>query len=163
MPKKDTFKLAAALLMLMVAGVFLFRFVLNEQAGGEKAFFYDLSEKKLFKAARTAVPPIRGINDSIEDGVRAMVISVTGNPADKSSWKIAYLERYSPELKQQMEQAQATGDPPPMGRGLAQMHRFVRRLETDEWFSLATPEGEAIVNGWIALGTNGTTPVVCTP
>jgi hypothetical protein len=47
-------------------------------------------------APRTRVPPIPGINNEEPDGMRAIVISTSGNPKDK---KIAYLEKYAPELK----------------------------------------------------------------
>ena len=103
------------------------------------------------------------IDDAKEDAVRAVVISTNGHPEDKSSWTIAYLEMYSPELKRQMEQAQATGDSPLMGRGLAQSHRFVRRLTDSQWSPLNSPEGERIVTEWARPGRNGVTPVVCAP
>ena len=95
--------------MLRAAGFFLVRFFRQDDGVSEKTYFYDLSEKKLFTAARTSVPPIKGINDAVEDGVRAVVISTTGNCRDKSCLKVAYLETFSPELKRQMESAQRTG------------------------------------------------------
>ncbi|MEK7686574.1 MAG: hypothetical protein AAB466_14250 [Verrucomicrobiota bacterium] len=163
MNRQNLIKLLAAVLMLGAAGLLFFRFLRNSQGASEKAFFYDLSEKKLFTAPRTAVPPIKGINNADEDAVRAVVVTTTGNPRDKSSWKIVYLERYSPELKQQMEAAQASGGSPPMGRGLAQAHRFVRRLTDAQWFPMNSSEAEQVVNEWARLGPDGVTPIVCTP
>src|SRR5262245_60748258 len=157
-------KSIAAVIMLGAAGLFFWRFVRSEESGvSDQAFFYDLSEKKLFTAPRTSVPPIRGLNDNEEDGVRAIVVSTTGNPRDKTSWKIAYLERYSPELKRQMEAAQTTASSPQMSRIQAQGHRFVRRLADNEWFPMSSAEAEQIVSEWTVPASGANSPVVCTP
>src|SRR2546422_7302251 len=113
--------------------------------------------------SRTAVPPIKGIKGAQEAAVRAVVISTTGDPKDKSSWKVAYLEKYSPELKKQMETAQANGNSPQMGRTEAQAHRFVKRMADSKWFPMDSPQGEAIVSDWATPGPDGVTPVVCAP
>lgn len=162
MSKSERIKLVVSLVLLGIAAFFLVRF-LRQTSGGDQAFFYDLSERQLFAGPRTAVPPIKGVNDEKEDAVRAVVVSTTGNPREKSSWKIAYLEMYSPELKRQMEAAQATGTSPQMGRGEAQSHRFVRRVEEDQWHAMNSDEGGKIVTEWATSGGNGVTPVVCTP
>lgn len=156
-------KLALALALLALAAVFLWRYAKANRSAADTAFFYDLSQQKLFVGPRTAIPPIRGIDGPEEDGVRAVVISTNGTPEDKASRTIAYLEMYSPELKRQMEEAQRTGTSPEMGRALAQAHRFVRRLADKEWFPLNSPEGERIVTEWARPGPNGMTPVVCGP
>lgn len=95
--------------------------------------------------------------------MRAVVISTNGTPEDKKSWTVAYLEKYSPELKQQMENAQKTGQSPALGRAGAQEHRFVRRLGEDKWYPMNSPEAERIVSDWATPGPNGVTPVVCSP
>lgn len=159
----STSKLLFAIALLAVAAPLGWRALRGDRGSSERAFFYDQSRQKLFAAPRTAVPPIRGLDDAEEDAVRAVVISRTGKPGDKSSWTIAYLERYSPELKRQMEVAQAHGTSPLMGRTEAQRHRFVRRPADSEWFALNTPEAEAILTGWAVPGPDGVTPVVCTP
>ena len=148
MTTSQRIKLAAALLLVGVSGYVLARSLMRNHARPEQAFFYDLSEHKLFVAPRTAVPPIKGLNDGLEDAVRAVVISTNGDPADKSCWKIAYLEKYSPELKLQMEEAQRTGSPPKIGRAEAVAHRFVKRPEDAEWLPLTSPEAERIVSEW---------------
>lgn len=161
--KRNQVMLSAAILLLGTAGWMIFSFLRSQAGPSEKAYFYDLSEKKLFVASRELIPPIRGVNDATEDGVRAVVVSVTGDPKDASARRIAYLEKYSPELKTEMESARASGGSPAMGRGAAQQHRFVRRVEDAEWSSLATPGGEQIVNEWVTWGTNGASPAVCAP
>jgi hypothetical protein len=163
MTKSNVTKMALALAMLGFAAYFLYAHFAEDTGISEKAFFYDLSEKKLFTGPRTAVPPIMGINDSVEDGVTAVVVSTTGNPKDKKSWKIAYLEKYSPELKKDLERAQATGQAPQIGRGLAQKLRFVRTEQDTNWYPLDSDKAGQIVNGWATPGPEGITLVVCTP
>jgi hypothetical protein len=163
MPKSSAIKLALAAVLFGWAAVALWQFLRNTAGVSEKAFFLDLSERKLFVAARGLVPPIRGLNDAAEDAVRAVVISTNATPDDRRTWTIAYLEKYTSELKQQMEQARSTGASPPMGRAAAQAHRLVKRPDDPGWVSVATPEGEAIVTQWAQPGPNGITPVVCTP
>lgn len=156
-------KAAAAVGLFGLAGVITWRFLHESDGISEKAFYYDLSEQKLFVAERGLIPPIRGLNDATEDGVRAVVISRSGKSEDKASHEIAYLETYSPELKQQMEAAKAAGTSPAMGRTSAQAHRLVKRVKDVDWVSLATPEGERIVAEWTTSGPNGASPVVCSP
>ena len=158
--------------MIAVAAVVLVRFFRDQGSSGELAFYFDLSEQKLFTAPRILVPPIRGLNDATEDAVRAVVISTNGNPKDKASRTIAYLEKYSPELKQQLEAMQKAqgGDlaatPPVRGRidrVTAQAHRFVRRPSESEWHPLNSPEAERIMTEWMTTGLGGREPVVCVP
>lgn len=132
-------------------------------APGEKAFFYDVSAQRIFAAPRNALPPIRGVDGPDEDAFRAMVISTNGKPSDRRSWHVAYLEKYSPELKTKMAAAHASDTGLAMGRMEAQGHRFVRRLTDTEWHAMTTDEADAIVSGWARPGPDGITPVVCSP
>lgn len=163
MANRERIKLIAAMVFVVGSVCFMSKYLLMSADKKDKTFFYDLSEKRLFTAPRNAIPPIQGLHGTECDAVRAVVVSTNGNPNDKGSWAIAYLEKYSPELKRQMEQAQATGTSPQMGRGLAQAHRFVCRLSQTNWYSLASPEGEAVVSEWLHMGTGGTPAVICTP
>jgi hypothetical protein len=159
----SSWKSAVALLLLGLAATFFYRFARQSASAPKSAYFYDPSERRLFLASRTAIPPIRGLDDDQADAVRAVVIATNGNPRDKRDRTIAYLERYSPELKSQMEAAQATGGSPPMGRDQAQAHRFVRRVDETQWHSLASPEGERIVSAWLTAGPDGGPAAICTP
>ncbi len=164
-----------ALLMLAFAGVLLagaavqfIRFLLPRGPSDELAYFYDLSERKLFVAPRTRVPPIRGINDDAPDGMRAVVISTNGDPKDKKSRKIAYLEKYAPELKRQLEGMQAGANPAGgeetrVSRGAAQSLTFVRRLSEETWYPVNSLEAEKIMTEWQIPGPDGKVPVVCVP
>ena len=149
--------------LFAAAGWLLWRQGWGRPAPGEKGFFYDASAKQIFVADRTAVPPIRGVDGPEEDGFRAVVYSVTGKTGDKASWRVAYLERCSPELKAKMEAAQKSGEALAMGRMEAQGHRFVRRIEDAEWQPMTAPGIETVLNAWAVPGPDGVTPVLCTP
>lgn len=163
MTRRSLVRAVLTVALLAAAAGLVWRGWIGRAAPGEKAFFYDLSARKLFTAPRTAVPPIRGIDGPEEDGVRATVISPTGHPRDRATWKVVYLEKYSPELKRQMEAAQASGEALGMGRIAALEHRWVRRPEDSEWLPLSSPQAEAILNSWAAPGPDGATPVLCAP
>ena len=163
MNRRTIGQLGFVIAMSGIAALFTWRYFQQGTGVSEKEFYYDLSQKKLFVSDRGQVPPIRGVNDTIEDGVRAVVISTAADPNDKKYWKVAYLEKYTPQLKAQMEFAKASGQSPEMGRAAAQAHRLVKRMEDSDWVSLATPEGERIVSEWTAAGADGIAPVVCTP
>jgi hypothetical protein len=155
-------KIAVAAVLLGLAGFGFTRFFSRDTGISEKTFFYDLSEKKLFAAPREALPPIRGLNGDEEDAVRAVVISRSGNPDDKSSRSIAYLEKYGPELKRSLEEVRA-GKAEPLPSVVRNGYRFVKRVEDAEWTRVNTPEGQAILNGWNVPGPDGKFPVVCVP
>lgn len=156
-----------ALGLLAMGAVLLWRFIREQVPTEEQAYYYDLSEQKLFAAPRRLVPPIRGLNDSTEDAFRAVVFSTTGKPRDKASRQIAYLEKFSPELKQQIEALQKAEaeDPaallPPKDKAdrvAARAHRFVRRVTDSEWYPLDSPQAEKILSEWQAANA-----VVCVP
>jgi hypothetical protein len=160
--------LVVAVVLLAGAAVLFARFVRERRPSDDLSYFYDLSEKKLFTASRTLVPPIRGINDEELDGVRAVVVSTNGDPGAPASRRIAYLEKYSPELKRQLEAMQSGGEfTAPAGarisRGAAQSFTFVRRLNEETWHAVNSVEAEKIMTEWQVLGPNGAAPVVCVP
>ena len=130
-----------------------------------KVYFYDLSQQKLFAAPRSSVPPIRGIDNAEEDGVRAIVISENGNPADRKHRRIAYLEKYTPQLKAQFEaiQRDGAGATNSLRREDVPASTLVRRLTDRDWYPMNSAEGEKIVAEWNVPGPNGTYPVVCVP
>ena len=160
--------LALAVVLLAGAAFRLVHFIRERGHSDELAYFYDLSERKLFVAPRTLVPPIRGINNDVPDGMRAIVISTSGASKDKASQKIAYLEKYAPELKQQFEAMQSGQESrAPSGsrisRGAAQSFIFVRRLHEETWYPVNSAEAEQIMTEWQVPGPDGKTPLVCAP
>ena len=153
-------QLAAALAMLGLAGFFFYH-SWRASAKGPQAFFYDLSKGELFTADASLIPPIRGVDNAEEDGVKAVVIAPS--PNDKKNRRIAYLERFSPELKRDLEEARAKNTRPMIDRATAQNLRFVRRTTDKEWYPMVSAEGQRIVSEWTALGPDGLSPVVCVP
>jgi hypothetical protein len=134
----------------------------------EKAYFYDIEEHRLFAAHRTLIPPIPGVKGRPDAGVRAIVISTTGDPKDESHRQIAYLEKYSPEMKRLLEEvrkARSDGRQPAgvVDRSAASANTWVRRLNDQEWVSLSSTEGERITSEWNRPGPDGKSPVVCSP
>ena len=153
--------------VLVVAGRLLYSFWRDRHPPAGETYFYDLSEQKLFAGPLVALPPIQGINDLERDAVRAIVISASGGPSDKSDRKIAYLEKYSEPFRQQVE-AKRRGDVPAegarkIGRGAAQAHTFVRRLTDTRWYPRTSREATKIIGEWRVKGADGKYPVVCIP
>jgi hypothetical protein len=162
MSRRDKLMLGACALCLGAAA-FSFIWQGTASSGETKAFFYDLSKKKLFAAPASLVPPIKGVDNAEEDAVKAVVISTNGNPRDKKAWKIAYLEKYSPEMKREFERAQKEGSSPSVSRAMAQTQKFVKRPEDSQWYPMNTAEASRILNEWLTAGPGGTPAVVCAP
>ena len=155
-------KLIASLVMLLAAAALAFNFFRTHREPVPMAYFYDLSERKLFTAPQDSVPPIVGTDGKIADAVRAVVYSPSGD-CEKDQ-KIAYLEKYSPELKRQFEAAKAAPnqDEPRMSRGAAQLHTFVCRPGETNWFAANTQEGDIIIDEWRSAHP-GKNPTICIP
>jgi len=162
MNSSNFLKLVVAVLLLGGAAVMGIRYLRSGDGISEKAFFYDLSQKKLFAASRELLPPIQGLDDTEEDAVRAIVIAPGSNPDDKSAREIAYLEKYAPELKQHLEKVRL-GQAEPLQRNARDSYRFVKRVEDLQWFALNTPEGSKVLLEWNVAGPDGKYPVVCVP
>jgi len=162
MNKASLLKVVTAVVLLGIAVALCVRSFRSDTGVSESAFFYDLSEKKLFAAPREALPPICGVNDAAEDAVRAVVIAPGGNPDDQAARKIAYLEKYAPELKQNLNLVRA-GKAEPLPSRTRNGYRFVKREADAGWHPLNSPEGEKIVVEWNVPGPDGKYPVVCTP
>jgi hypothetical protein len=162
MNTSNILKLVLAVTLLGGAGWMFARFLRQNDGVTEMTYFYDLSEKKLFAAPREAVPPIRGLNDAVEDAVRAVVIATNGNPDDKAGRKIAYLEKYAPEFKQQLAKVRS-GEADPLPRNARNGFIFVKRVDDTEWYAVSSPEGEKILTEWNVAGPDGKYPIVCVP
>jgi hypothetical protein len=162
MKRSNVFKLVLAVALLGGATVMLVRFFMQGDGISEQTYFYDLSEKKLFAASREALPPIKGLNNAEEDAVRAVVFTYDEIPNAKSSKKIAYLEKYAPEYKVQLEKVRA-GQAEPLARNARNIFRFVKRAEDADWQTVGSPAGEKIMNEWNVPGPDGKYPTVCTP
>ncbi len=162
MNSSNSTKIVIALLLLAGAAFGFYRFFSKDDGVSEKSFFYDLSEKKLFAAARETLSPTRGINDSTEDGVRAVVICKSGDPDNPANHSIAYLEKYTPELRQNIEQAR-TGKAEPMSARDHAKNRLVAFAGEDKWHTADSAEGQKITKSWHVAGADGNYPTVCSP
>jgi hypothetical protein len=160
MNRRAQIQLVIAIAMLLGSGVIMYGFWRGENRG-QQAFFYDLSKRELFTADANLIPPIRGIDNAEEDGVKAVVIA--DKPDDKKTRRVAYLERYAPELKRDMEEARAKNAAPLISRAGAQTMRFVQRPGESQWHPLISQEAQRIVSDWTRPGPDGLSPVVCTP
>lgn len=149
-----------ALGLLALAGVLGFRAWNQRDTGGTQTFFYDLSAQRIFTASQHSPPPIRGVDGPEADAYRAVVFSPTGQPQNRKSWQVAYLEKFTPELQEKMSAAQSSGEPLAMGRLEAQSHRLVRRPNDTDWHPMNSPQAEVILQEWTRTGSD---PVLCTP
>jgi len=158
---------------LILAGVLfalaiLFFVLLGPSNREALQYFYDESEQQLFTARADSIPPIKGINDDQFDGVRAIVIAPEGKCGDKSAHRIAYLEKWSPQFKQHLEavaRAKAHGQAMPniVDRSQRQFHRFVRREDSAQWYSMNTDQAAKIVAALRTKDDQGRIPEPCTP
>jgi hypothetical protein len=162
MKKSNTIKLIFSVVLLAGATFIAVGYFRRDDGIAEKTFYYDLSEKKLFAGPREALPPIRGLNNAEEDGVRAVVIAANGNSKDEAGRKIVYLEKYAPELKKQIE-AVRTGAEKPLPTKVRNSYRFVKRVEEPEWHTLNSPEAEKILTDWNVPGPDGKFPTIAVP
>ncbi len=161
-------KVVFSLVLLSAAAVFYIKLSPSRESDNGDAYFYDLEEQKLFVAPRGSIPPINGIKGEAMAGVRAIVISTTGNPADKEHRQIAYLQKYSPEIKRlfdEVRQARAEGrsEEGRIDRREVPGNTLVRRLHDKEWHALDTEEGRKIASEWNTPGPDGRAPIVCSP
>lgn len=165
----ERLKVAFVLVTFSLAAAGFIRFYRNASPGEGKAYFYDLSGRRLFTAPHSSVPPIKGVVGDEEDGVRAIVISTNGNCADTRSRQIVYLETYTPELKQQVEsrKKQVASDPAEspshIRRGEAHAFILVKRPEETGWHPMTSPQAQKILQVLSTVGPDGKMPLVCVP
>ena len=81
------------------------------------------------------------------------------DPANRS---VAYLEKYAPELRENIEQARL-GKADPMPTKLRNSLRLVARAGEDKWHAANSAEGQKIMTTWNVAGADGNYPVVCSP
>ncbi|MFL3665760.1 MAG: hypothetical protein ACJ06V_04165 [Verrucomicrobiota bacterium] len=152
--------------LFALAIIFFVLFGSSERVALE--YFYDESEQKLFTSPAGSIPPIKGINDEQLDGVRAIVIAPKGKRGDKSAHRIAYLEKWSPQLKQHMEaasKAKAAGHTVPniVDRSQRKFHQFIRRKDSSQWYTMNTDEAAKIMATLRTKDAQGKIPEICMP
>jgi len=162
--QKKQLSLAGFLFALSI----LFFFFFNSAEKEALDFYYDESEKELFHAPATSIPPIKGVNDEVYDGVRAILIAPQGKSGYPSARRIAYLSKWSPQLKQQREAAIKAKEaglavPNIIDRSQRKYHQFVRTVNSTKWYSLNTDEAAKIIAVLRTKDSQGKLPEVCKP
>jgi len=135
---------------------------------GARVWFYDQSAQRLYPAPRDLIPP-----DGRDDTrVRAVVIGFQGLGNDISQLKIAYLEKYNPDLKALLERsvaAHAEKKPfsekiPSPGSPYFQDNTMVKRPGEDSWHTLGTEEARQMMADWRQWrGPTGQPPIISVP
>lgn len=160
----NTFKIIAILLLV---GFATWKFLTSPKLSetyDPKIYFYDISAQELFKSDQSNIPPIQGIDNDEMDGVRAVVIE----SSSFSGRKIAYLEKFSNQLKTDIEKSrlsEASGEvyPRKISRSDSKGHIFVRRADEEKWYSMNSKEGNKIVSEWQIEDSEGNMPVIVNP
>ena len=168
MKKSDSIKLIGSLALIAAAVVLYLKLRPARESRNGDAFFYDLQEKKLFVAPQGSIPPITGINGAAGAGVRAIVVSPTGDASDKKNCQIAYLEEYTPELKALFEEVhkarlEGRSEEGRIDRKEVPANTLVRRVQDADWQPLDSPKGKIIATEWNTTGPDGRLPIVCSP
>ncbi len=146
----------------------------SNQVGEDRiqVWFYDESEKRLYPMPRETIPPDRGVGGIPGDGFRAVVIANRGEEKDPSKRRIAYLETYTPALRERVRAMQTSKSAKKFSgkRDLAwdsefvQANTLVRRLSDGKWHSAASPTGRQILTEWSRKpDSSGRLPILCMP
>jgi hypothetical protein len=156
-------KLGIAAGLFCLAGLILLATRPASSGDSDLGYFYDLNAKKLFTAPKTTIPPFRGPSGQEDSAVRAIVVTDTDDPHDKAHQHIVYLEKFSSDLKAQMELVRSgqSADAPP--RELRKNFILVSRVDAASWHSISSDEGHRIMTEWMKPGANGKVPLVCAP
>ena len=168
-------KFAAAVVLALVAVAFVSKRVGGCRKTGEEGatvWFYDQSEKRLYEVPRDTLPPHKGTGGASGDGVRAVVVAFRAEQSDSRNRRIAYLETYTPELKDLLDKVQAArasrqvfkGRIPARDSEYFQTNCLVKGPEESEWHASNSPEGRRAMSEWRSWrGPDGQPPIVCLP
>ncbi len=161
--RKNSVLLGLSAVCLLTAGVLYYRFTQSSAQRGPRVFYYDLSARALFDGP-PAIPPVVGIDSDEADGVRAIVVACPGGCGDPQQQRIAYLERYTDELKALFAAAQrGEVEPPARGSPFVLSNMLVRRADEDQWHPHSSLEAERIVTEWQQRCADGSYPQICSP
>lgn len=174
-PSRGFIEVTAAVALTVVAVALITNRVAGFRKSGEEGattWFYDQSEKRLYAVPRETIPPHQGIGGPSGDGVRAVVVAFRGGQGDSRQRRIAYLETYTPALKDLLEKTQAarvSGQPfnaiiPARDSDFFRTNSLVKGPEESEWHASNSPEGQQLTTAWRSWrGPDGQPPIVCVP
>lgn len=126
---------------------------------GERSFWYDVGDKRLYVAAKDLVPPQDG------DAYPATVIRWKKG----GEKKVAFITSYTDELRGLLEEqrdAKAKGEPPPEKLGdrlWVTANTLVRTPESEQWLPKSSPGGLRIIAVLTTRGPEGEFPQICSP
>jgi hypothetical protein len=143
MTRADAGKLGLAVAILVIAGGIWLLTAGGKDKSERTAFFYDLSEKKLYDAPGDAFAPIEGIGGESGDGVEAIVVYCPKCGLDNK--RIAYLKTHSLEYKRKKEEAAAaSGTIEGLTRSWVAENTLVSLVDPVEWHKATSEEGARI-------------------
>jgi hypothetical protein len=144
MERTQAFKLGAVVVILGAAiAIWL---ATRTTPVGQRIYFYDLSEKKLFTAPRDAFAPIDGVGGEAGDGVEAVVVCCP--ECGRDHMRIAYLQSHTSEFKSKDEEARRAGQAiPDLTRQWVWANTLVKLVDASDWHPSTSKEGAQIVAG----------------
>ncbi len=158
--------IGAVVILVICLGAILFQLRPNTGARGPvDVFYFDLNTNQLFSAsAASQFPPIQSPTDtgSALSGVRAMVFSCT-DCKKKDTHFIGYLERYTLEAKQKLEEQANMQEPMYEDMYGLDNQREVKRVEDTTWTNAQSPEAEQMMSGMFSQCEPGARPRQCFP
>lgn len=131
-------------------------------------WFFDERANRLYAASARLIPP----DGSEGNRVRANVVRFVGMPNDEGHVRIAYLEKYTPELKALLESAEAAHASrkpfaekiPPQSSPYFRENTLLKRPGETTWHPLNGDEARQIVAEWHTWrGPNGELPMMSAP
>jgi len=154
--RKKTVQIGIIILAVAGAAAF-FVFGRGDSEAAKYQYFYDLSEKRLYRAPRAGFAPEAGVGGAPGDGVEAVVVGCPD--CGTKSLRIAYLKTHTPEYKQKHDAAVRTGVPiEGLTRPWIADHTLVRLVDGDKWYPASSEGGTHIVSEWRRrCPTHGTT------
>ena len=164
---------AVATLVAVVVLVISLAILVYTGGGGSRVteidlYYYDLNTGELFTASSRLIPPIEAPSGPTPEGepagVRAYLYSCS-DCDDESTHRIAWLERYTPEAKQRIENyrnnPEQFAEEAYYEMEMQQDHQ-VRRPEDNQWQNINTQAGQQIME--IAMQCpEGQRPQICYP
>jgi hypothetical protein len=143
MSKGDARKLGLGIAILVTAGGVWLLTAGGKDKSVRTAYFYDLSEKKLYEAPGDAFAPIKGIGGESGDGVEAVVVYCPKCGLEKK--RIAYLKTHTPEYKRKKEEARAAGRTiEGLTRSWVAENTLISLVDPIEWHKATSEEGARI-------------------
>ncbi len=154
--------------LAIITGISGMRQLRGDNEAKIMVWFYDQDTKRLYAAPQDRISPDG--NDDVR--VRAVVIGFQGMANQVSQLKIAYLEKYSPELKSLLERADAahaaklpfTEKIPSQSSDYYRNNTYAKRVGEDTWYTIGTDEARQLMAEWREWrGPAGQPPIISAP